>query len=128
MHRVLFNEMPIQTVIEVPLDEMAKLTAHKEQFFAGMRHPIAEESTQPREFLPVIPRHLADERTLSMDDLIMGERQDKVLRKRIHERKCDLVLIPLSVDGIEAHIGKHVVHPAHVPLVVKAHPAHVNGL
>ena len=85
MHRVLLDEMPVKTVVEVPLDELPVLTAHEEQLLAGMCHPIAEEATQPREFLPVVARHFADERALAVHDLIMRERQDKVLGECVHE-------------------------------------------
>ena len=128
MHRVLLDEMPVKTVVEVPLDELPVLTAHEEQLLAGMCHPVAEEAAQPREFLPVVARHFADERALSVHDLIVRERQDEVLGECVHEREGEFVLIPLAVDRVEAHIVEHVVHPTHVPLVVEPHAAHVDGL
>ena len=124
MHRILLHEMPVQAVIEVPLDELPELAAHEQELLARMRDPIAEERPEIRELLPVVPRHLADERALAMHRLIMRERQHEILRERIHERERDLVLVPFPIDRVKAHIVEHIIHPAHVPLVVEAHAAH----
>ena len=37
-------------------------------------------------------------------------------------------MIPLAIDRIKAHILEHVVHPAHVPLVIEAHTTHIYRL
>ena len=128
VHRVLLDEMPIEAVVVIPLDELRELAAHEEELLARMRHPIAEEAAQSRELLPVVAGHLAHERALAVHDLVVRQGQHEVLAEGIHKGERDLVLIPLAVDGVEAHVREHVVHPAHVPLVVESHAAHVDGL
>ena len=71
MHRVLLDEVPVHAVVKVPLDEVPELTAHEEQLLARMCDPVAEETAQTREFLPIVARHLADERALSMHDFVV---------------------------------------------------------
>ena len=127
MHIKFLEQVPIQFIIEIPFDELGKLAAHKEQLLARMCHPIAKETTKPCKFLPIIAGHLADERTLAMHHFIMGKRQHEVFREGIHEGEGHLVVIPFAVNGVKAHILQHVVHPAHVPLVIKAHTAHIDG-
>ena len=56
----------------------------------------------------------------------MRKRQHEVLGERIHEGEGHLVVVPFAINGVKAHILQHIVHPAHVPLVVKAHAAHVD--
>ena len=93
--------MPIQAIVVFPLDELSKLAAHKEQLLAWVRHPIAKEGAQICKLLPVISRHLADERALAVNDLIVGKRQDEVLTKGIHKGEGQFVLIPLAVNRVE---------------------------
>ena len=85
MHRVLLHQMPVHTVVEVPLDEMTELTAHKEQLFPRMRDPVAEEPAQSCELLPVVARHLFNKRAFAVHDLVVRERKDEILGERIHE-------------------------------------------
>ena len=128
MHGILLHQMPVQAVIKVPLNELAELTAHEQQFLAWMSHPVGKEGPQAGKLLPVIPRHLADQGTLSMDHFIMGQGQHKVLRKSVHEGEGELILVPFAIDRIQAHIIQHVVHPAHIPFVIEAHAACVYRL
>ena len=85
MHIILLHQMPIQTILIIPLNKLTKLTAHKEQFLAWMSHPVTKEVSEPSKLLPVIARHLADQRALAMDYFVMRQRQDKILGKSIHE-------------------------------------------
>ena len=128
VHRILLRQMPVEAVIVIPLDELAELTTHEQQLLAWMCDPVREERAQAGKLLPVIARHLADQRTLAVHDLIVRERQHEVLAERIHEGERDLVVVPLAVDRVERHVLEHVVHPAHVPLVVEAHAPHVDRL
>ena len=128
VHRVLLRQMPVEAVIVIPLDELAELAAHEQQLLAWMCDPIREERAQAGELLPVVARHLADQRALAVHDLVVRERQHKVLAEGVHEGERDLVVVPLAVDRVERHVLEHIVHPAHVPLVVEAHAAHVDRL
>ena len=37
-------------------------------------------------------------------------------------------MIPFTVNRVQTYIVKHIIHPAHVPLIVEAHAAHVDWL
>ena len=93
-----------------------------------MRHPIAEEATQARKLLRVFAGHFFNQRPLAVNNFVVAERQDKILREGIHEREGNFVVIPLAINRVEAHVVEHVVHPTHVPLVIETHAAHVDGL
>ena len=81
MMHVIIEEMPVQAVIVFPFDELAEFAAHK-QVFTRMRHPVAIKGPEAGKFLPVIVRHLVQERPFAVDDFIMGQGQDEVFRKR----------------------------------------------
>ena len=63
-----------------------------------------------------------------MHDLIVADRQDKVLAERIEEAEGQLVVVPLAEERIGGHIAEHIVHPAHIPLEVETEPAIVRRL
>ena len=128
MHLIFFWKMPIQAIIPLPLDKLTKFTALEQQLFAWMSHPIAKETTKARKFLPIITWHFVNQGALAMHYLIMGKRQHKILTKGIHHGESNLVMVPLAVDRIQTAISQDIVHPAHIPLVVKAHAAHINRL
>ena len=50
-----------------------------------------------------------------MDNLVVGERQDKVLGKGIKKTKGELVVVVVTVDGVLAEVFERIVHPPHVP-------------
>ena len=58
-----------------------------------------------------------------MDHFIVRERKDEVFGESIHHSESELVVVVLAVNGVKGHIGKGVVHPAHVPLEIKAKAA-----
>ena len=82
VHGIL-EEVPVQAVIVLPFDELAKFTAHEQELLARMGHPVAVEGAQAGEFLPVVARHLVQKRMFAVDDFIMRQRQDKILGKSI---------------------------------------------
>ena len=93
-----------------------------------MRHHIAHKCPHTRKLLRLVAWHFIDQRPFSVYNLIMGNRQNKVFGKGINERKGDIVVIEFTVNRIKRHIMQHIVHPAHVPLVVEAQPAAVRRL
>ena len=54
-----------------------------------------------------------------MHNLIVGEYQHKILTVGIQHGKCQLPIIVLPEKRIAVHIVGKIIHPAHVPLVVK---------
>ena len=113
---VIHQQEPVQLVVIAPLDELAELTAHKQQLFAGMGHGVAIQRPQPREFLPQVAGLLFNHGALAMHHLVMGEGQHKMLGEGVKQREGQLVVVPLAVDGIQLDIAEGIVHPAHIPL------------
>src|SRR5207249_11119343 len=58
--RGIFEEMPVQTRLMVPLVPLTKLPTHEEEFFAGLGVHITQEQSEVGEFLQVRPGHLAE--------------------------------------------------------------------
>ena len=58
-----------------------------------------------------------------MHDLIVRECQNKVLAVRIDHTERQLTVVMGTEDRIELHIIKEIIHPAHVPLIVKSEAA-----
>ena len=80
---------------------------------------------QVGELLPAIARHLADQRALAVDHLVMGERQDEVLAEGVDQAEGQLVVMVLAIDRVLADVAQRVVHPAHVPFVAEAEAAEI---
>ena len=128
VHLVLLRQMPVKAGIPLPLNELTELAALEQELLARMSHPVAKEGTEAGKLLPVVTRHLVDQRALAMHYLVMGQRQHEILAEGVHHGEGNLVMMPLPVDRIKAEIAEGVIHPAHIPLVVKAHAAHVDRL
>src|SRR5438552_4070020 len=76
------KQVPLQAGIVVPLSLLAKLPSHKEQLLPGLGVQVPQQQSQVGELLPLIPRHLAQERPLAVHHFIVGQRQDEVFRER----------------------------------------------
>ena len=63
-----------------------------------------------------------------MHHLVVGQRQDIVLRESVHQREGDVPMVKLAEVGVQLDIVADVVHPAHVPLEVEAQTAVVHRL
>ena len=55
-----------------------------------------------------------------MNHLVVGEHQNEVLAVGVNHAERQLAVVMAAEIGIALHISQEVVHPAHVPLVVKA--------
>ena len=62
--------------------------------------------------------------TPSFAACVVGQRQDKVFAEGVVEGKGDQVMVAAPVHRVQGHVLEHVVHPAHVPFVVKAQAAY----
>ena len=112
----------------VPLVELPELIAHEAELLAGMRHHVTEEGAYARELLFVSAGHLVDERALAVHHFVVRDGKHIVLGEGVHHREGELVVVVHAEEGIEADIREHIVHPAHVPLVVEPEAAHGTGL
>ncbi len=52
-----------------------------------------------RSLLPFVSRHFSNERTFSVDDLVVGQGKDEILRERIDQAERELVVMILSMHG-----------------------------
>src|SRR6266545_695395 len=119
----LLEKMPVERMIMAPFVFLAELAAHEQELLAGMAEHEAVISAQIGKALPLIARHAAENRTLAVHDLVMGERQDEVLEERVMQTEKDLAVVMLAVDRVFADVFERVVHPSHVPLVAESEPA-----
>ena len=111
----------------VPLTPLSELSAHEQHFLAGMPVHEAIERTEVGKTLPLVARHLVEQRPLSVHHFIVRKHQDEVFIEGIEEPKCNLILVKEAVDGLVAEVYQHVVHPAHVPLEREAQSSSVDG-
>ena len=123
MKRIL-QKFPFQRSIFIPLVNLAKVLSHKEQLLARMGHHKAVRSAQIFCFLfQSFSWHFPHHGAFSVNHLVMGKYQDKVFTVGIEHGKGKPAVIIFPEIGIAAHIVGEVIHPAHIPLVVKAKTA-----
>ena len=122
----VLEKMPIKRMIMAPFVLLAELAAHEQELLAGVTEHEAIIGAQIGKALPFITRHTAENRTLAMHDLIMGERQNEVLEKCVVQAEKDLAVMMLAVDRILADVFERVVHPSHVPLVPESETAPIH--
>ncbi len=124
----VLQQVPVQRVLKVPLVPLAQLRPHKGELLARVGHHIGVEGPDTGEFLGVVPGHLAEEGALHVDHLVVGQGQDIVLREGVHQGEGDVPVVELAEVGVQLDIVADVIHPAHVPLEVKAQTAVVHRL
>ena len=117
---------PVEAVLVVPLALGRELGAHEEQLPSRLRVLHAEQQPEVGELLPPVARHLGEQRSLAVHDLVVRERQDEVLRPRVHRPERDLAVVVTAVDRVAFEVLQRVVHPAHVPLRAEAEAARVH--
>ena len=99
--RIVAEQHPIELLLEVPLRELTEFAAHEQQLLAGVRHHVAEERTHSCEFFFVIARHFVYQRALAVNHLVMRNRQNEILGKRIEKRECQAVVIIFSEKPVK---------------------------
>ncbi|MCY1525358.1 hypothetical protein D9M68_603340 [compost metagenome] len=119
----MLEQMPVQPAIRIPLRVLRKLPSHEQQLLPRISPEVPIQIAQPRELLPLVSRHTPDHRPLAVHHFVMRQRQHEVLAVRVHQPEGDLLVMVLAVDRIGPRIRQRVVHPPHVPLVVKPQPA-----
>src|SRR4051812_49491306 len=58
---------------------------HEQELLARLGVHPAEQQAQAGELLPAVARHLAQERPLAVDDLVVRQRQEEVLGRDVEE-------------------------------------------
>src|SRR6202035_5459971 len=121
------QQVPLQARIVIPLRPLAELIAHEQELLAGMAEHKPVQEPQIRKLLPLIARHLAQHGSLTVDDLIVRERQQEVFSEGIHQTKRDLVMLIASEYGLLREVVQHIMHPAHIPLETESQSSNVGG-
>ncbi len=93
-----------------------------------MHHHVEVEGPRLRELLLVVAPHLLGDGRLAVHHLVVAEGQQVVLVAEVHHGEAQLVVVAAAEVGVRLEVLQRVVHPAHVPLVVKAQAALVHGL
>ena len=125
--RLVLEGVPLQALLVRPLPPLGELAAHEEELLAGMGEHVAVEGLEVGVFLHLEAGHLADERALAVDDLVVRQGQDEVLRVGVPHAEGQVVVAELAEERVLAEIGEHVVHPAHLPLQAEAQAAEMDG-
>ena len=121
------EQFPGQLPLVTPFPRFRQLTAHEQQLGAGVGEEIGVQQAQVGKTLPLVPRHLAQQGILAVHHLIVGERQQEIFGKGVHQAEGELIVVVLPVHRLVAHVIERVVHPAHIPLDRKPQPPHPGG-
>src|SRR3989304_6320439 len=97
--RVL-EHMPLKASVMVPFPHLSELHAHEQKLFTRMPVHVAEKKAEVGVPLPFVARHLADERALAVDALLMGKREYEVFGKGVPYAESQLVVVILPADGV----------------------------
>ena len=117
------QDLPVLSPGLVPLPQLAELIAHKVQHFARVHRHIQVEGPSLGKFAVVIAVHLLQDGGLAVDVLVVREGQDIVLVVKIHHGEGQLALVLGALLRSLFEVVQGIVHPAQVPLVVKAQTA-----
>src|ERR1700722_3170616 len=123
----MFEEIPLEAGIVVPLRPLAEFVAHEQQLLSWVAEHETVEKAQVCEFLPVVARHLANHGAFAIDDFVMREGQNKIFSEGVDQAEGDFVLMVGAKHRILRGVIQHIVHPAHVPLETEAKSAEVDG-
>ena len=95
-------------------------------FLPGCAVHVGQKRARVGEPLPLVARHLVEQRPLAVHHFVVRNRQHEILGERIQQAERDVVVVVLAVDRILLEVVQHVVHPAHVPLHGEAQPVQVD--
>ena len=120
VNRIIQN-IPRKLLIFIPLRNLSKLLSHKQKLLSRMSVHKAVSCPQIVGLgLIIISRHLAQHGCLSVNHFIMGEYQNKILAVCIQHTKGQLTVMMIAEIRITLHIAGKIIHPAHIPFIIKA--------
>src|ERR1035441_11128758 len=100
--------MPVERAIVIPFALLAEFAAHEHQFLAGMSEHEGVIGAQIGKALPIVTGYPPQDRALAVDNFIMRQRQDEILRKRVMQAEQDVTVIKSAVDRILADVIQRV--------------------
>jgi hypothetical protein len=104
----------------LPFVEFRHLIAHKVKLLARMSIHIGIEIPNIGEFVVVASPHLVEDAPLHMNNFVMTKRKNEVLTVEVGHREGDLIVAIFLIDRVLGIILEGIIHPAKIPLVVKA--------
>ena len=118
--RLLIKQAPVQFPLLAPLLLLSEILSHKQKLFARVGGHIPIRQPQLCQLLLRCARHFPVHRPLSMYYLVMGKYKYKIFRIVIYHTERKHPVPSLAVKRVRPYIFQIVVHPAHIPLQVKA--------
>ncbi len=97
---IVLEQVPVQAVSFGPFVALGELLAHEEEFLAWMGVLIGVEKTEIGELLPHVSGHFVEQRIFSVDDFIVGEGKLEILGEGVEERKRELIVLVLAMNGV----------------------------
>ena len=125
--RRLVEQPPVQAPSVGPLALLGELRTHEQELLAGVGPLEGEIGPQVGQLLPPVAGHLAQQRPLAMNYLVVADRQNEVLAPRVDQREGHLMVVVLPMHRLLRHVVQRVMHPAHVPLEPEAQAAMGGG-
>ena len=117
------KQIPLKLACRIPLVKLTDFRAHKGELFTWVNHHISDKGTNARELHIIVARHFIYKRAFTVNNLIVRNRKQEVFGECIEKAEGKRIVMERAVKRVERHIAKHIVHPAHIPLVVKAKSA-----
>jgi hypothetical protein len=96
----IFGQVPIQAAFMIPFVPLAEFSTHKKEFLGWLGIHITKEKTKIGKLLPVVPRHLSQEGSLSIDHLIVRKGQNEILMKGVKHAKGQFIVVIFPVNGV----------------------------
>ena len=117
---LLFQQMPVDGAVLVPLPVLSEILSHKEQLLSGVAYHKEVCRLKIPELLLPASRHFLNHGTFQMHHLVMGKHQNELLRIGIAHAEGQLIMMIVSIHGIFLHIAQEIMHPSHIPFEVEA--------
>ena len=124
----IVEHVPVLLTALVPLAHLPELAAHEVELLARMHVHVQVEDAGLGELVPVVAVHLVEDRGLAVHVLVVRQRQQVALVWEVHHRERELVVVVLALVRRLLKEVERIVHPPHVPLVVKAQAALLRAL
>ena len=121
------KDFPILFPLLIPFPELSDLISHKIEFLSGMDHHIEIKCARLRKFTGILSVHLLQDGRLTVHDLIVRQSKQIPLIIKIIHRKSELTGKIGATDGRGLEIRKRIVHPTHIPFIIKSKTALSDG-
>lgn len=119
----IVQQIPAGLALLAPFHKFGQLVAHKGELFARVKEHVAGQAAQLGKLLLIAAPEFVDNRLFAVHHLVVGEGKDVVFLIEVAHREEEAVFHPGPLGKGGGQIVQRVVHPAEIPLIVKAQPA-----